>query len=435
MFSLALQSNQTCLQKLINTHSYKKSSAGRKQSTGNPGKKSSQLTGSRSGEPALSKSSLQMMNVHGSIKPTGQVQGKSQKGATLAGKPLPMRLSNEDSFDETRISQWAAHIPTGVPKCDASGIQDPCGYEPIGFQAHYTNGLQAHNIANLTASYDSTVPCMAYNGGVSFSSAVATGTLPQGQDIVFHDGLPRDDFNTGLMVNTSCQAFSANIPSGSLDCSALDAPNSSLGLNYGDTTSSTWDTCGPSMYATSQALDWSPEVAFTPSSSLPSSHNFMACQPDTPVSMDALDGNFQAGSQSSVDGDLDVCSSFSLSEGIAMPPYLNNMDPERFVSCPVSMTSIDPVPSTIRPRQHAQRASIPAMGTWPGYGVQAQANGFPPNCSGFDTSRRSSEGETKNARDHPFYKAAPKEDGLYHCPYATSENCTHKAEKLKCNYE
>ena len=314
-------------------------------------------------------------------------------------------------------------------------MQDPRRYEALEFQTHYTSGLQAHNAANLATSFDSSIPYMAFSNGDSFASAGTAGSLHQGHNIMVHNGLPGNDFNTGLMVDTSCQAFAANIPSEPFDCTAMDAQNSSMGLNYGESTTSTWDTYGPSMYATSQALDWSPEVAFTPSSSLPSSQNFMACQPDTPVSIGALDGNLQAGSQSSVDGDLDVCSSFSLSEGIAMPSYLNNMDPERFVFCPFSMTTIDPVPSTIRPRQHAQRAGIPAMDSWSGYGVQAQANGLPPNYSGFDTSRRSSEGETKNARDHAFYKAAPKEDGLYHCPYATLENCAHKAEKLKCNYE
>lgn len=40
------------------------------------------------------------------------------------------------------------------------------------------------------------------------------------------------------------------------------------------------------------------------------------------------------------------------------------------------------------------------------------------------------------ARDHPLYqKAAPRGDGLYHCPWEGDASCTHKPEKLKCNYE
>lgn len=40
------------------------------------------------------------------------------------------------------------------------------------------------------------------------------------------------------------------------------------------------------------------------------------------------------------------------------------------------------------------------------------------------------------ARDHHLYKNAyPKEDGLYHCPWEGQPCCTHRPEKLKCNYE
>ena len=48
--------------------------------------------------------------------------------------------------------------------------------------------------------------------------------------------------------------------------------------------------------------------------------------------------------------------------------------------------------------------------------------------------RSNSEGES--ARDHPLYKKAVcQPDGYYHCPWEGDENCNHKPEKLKCNYE
>lgn len=56
-------------------------------------------------------------------------------------------------------------------------------------------------------------------------------------------------------------------------------------------------------------------------------------------------------------------------------------------------------------------------------------------ASTFSNQRRSSEGETTTAREHPLYHVGPRDDGLYHCPYAGDEDCTHKPEKLKCNYE
>lgn len=63
--------------------------------------------------------------------------------------------------------------------------------------------------------------------------------------------------------------------------------------------------------------------------------------------------------------------------------------------------------------------------------VNDDFSGLPPP---FSTRRSSNEGES--ARDHPLYKdAKPGPDGLFHCPWEGQANCTHKAEKLKCNYE
>jgi hypothetical protein len=49
---------------------------------------------------------------------------------------------------------------------------------------------------------------------------------------------------------------------------------------------------------------------------------------------------------------------------------------------------------------------------------------------------RSSLDVDNTARDHPLYQnVTPQADGLYHCPWEGQENCPHKPEKLKCNYE
>jgi hypothetical protein len=51
---------------------------------------------------------------------------------------------------------------------------------------------------------------------------------------------------------------------------------------------------------------------------------------------------------------------------------------------------------------------------------------------------RSSVELDNTAREHPLYhNVTPKADGLYHCPFEDDPkaNCTHKPEKLKCNYE
>ncbi|KAI9693623.1 MAG: hypothetical protein M1822_002894 [Bathelium mastoideum] len=51
------------------------------------------------------------------------------------------------------------------------------------------------------------------------------------------------------------------------------------------------------------------------------------------------------------------------------------------------------------------------------------------------TSEDQGEAEARQARSHPLYSAGPRSDDLYHCPWATSENCPHKPTKLKCVYD
>lgn len=54
------------------------------------------------------------------------------------------------------------------------------------------------------------------------------------------------------------------------------------------------------------------------------------------------------------------------------------------------------------------------------------------------SGRRNSPESENTARGHPLYKDAKVgADGLYHCPWENNPNtqCTHKPEKLKCNYE
>ncbi|GAM87856.1 hypothetical protein ANO11243_058840 [Dothideomycetidae sp. 11243] len=50
-------------------------------------------------------------------------------------------------------------------------------------------------------------------------------------------------------------------------------------------------------------------------------------------------------------------------------------------------------------------------------------------------SSRSRPAEHSGVREHPYYQACAHTDGLYYCPYTTTENCNHKPTKLKCNYD
>ena len=107
---------------------------------------------------------------------------------------------------------------------------------------------------------------------------------------------------------------------------------------------------------------------------------------------------------------------------------------QRFDFCSDNQTSSDTYHSTVRPRPSHHRATLPDVNAW----QQASTQSYAMNqYAGLITpSRRSSEGEsTSTARRHRHYQRKPNEDGLFHCPYETTENCKHAPEKLKCNYE
>jgi hypothetical protein len=53
----------------------------------------------------------------------------------------------------------------------------------------------------------------------------------------------------------------------------------------------------------------------------------------------------------------------------------------------------------------------------------------------FKKRRPSAEGDNGSARSDELYSRGPAADGYYHCPFEGQEGCTHKREKLKCNYE
>ncbi|TWU75775.1 hypothetical protein ED733_003212 [Metarhizium rileyi] len=58
-----------------------------------------------------------------------------------------------------------------------------------------------------------------------------------------------------------------------------------------------------------------------------------------------------------------------------------------------------------------------------------------PMPHGYPPRRHGNDGES-SARDHELYKnATPGPDGLFHCPWEGQNNCNHKPEKLKCNYD
>ena len=187
----------------------------------------------------------------------------------------------------------------------------------------------------------------------------------------------------------------------------------------------------------SQPLEYSPASGLAPSTgSSYSQHSYLGKLPDTPVSMD-LHEDWPIGETGPINGDHENFPHFNVGSAMQIQPPLSlPADSERF-AFQINDNDLVPSdfpPSTIRPSNFFQRTPL-SMDAWVGPEMMDPAYGF-SSYSGMDGSRRSSDGEAgRNARENPLYKAVPKEDGLYHCPFAATEGCSKTPEKLKCNYE
>ena len=82
-----------------------------------------------------------------------------------------------------------------------------------------------------------------------------------------------------------------------------------------------------------------------------------------------------------------------------------------------------------------QHGSLSDLTAWP----SSDASSYPPMIvpygENFPQRRMSGDGDNPTARHHELYSIGVQDDGLYHCPFEAKDGCTHKAEKLKCNYE
>ncbi|TLS28995.1 hypothetical protein PpBr36_00346 [Pyricularia pennisetigena] len=126
------------------------------------------------------------------------------------------------------------------------------------------------------------------------------------------------------------------------------------------------------------------------------------------------------------------------STGLARTPSPGAVDEAwiapQLVSSPTDTTGCSPIFHGQSPRlSRKYGAHLPLEGPMSGL----HPNGFPDEFSlppAFAATRISGT-EVESPRDHEWYKAGPRADGLYHCPLEGQENCNHKPEKLKCNYD
>ncbi len=385
----------------------------------------------------------------------GHATGHGHKNATAFGIcSSQMAGEPSKSFDSARISQWAAHSANGQSRFSDYGVQDQGTFSydnefvPTSIGSQMLDGFSvsspgsfhtAVNAAPVTLQY---VPGFTYNEASTAAAGITlprTGMdhgIPQDQCLNYTPSLDGHAYTNELFSDINNQAYAGFDTGDFLPLDPVEAhPPMVLGNNNnGLANFAAWDAPRADL---AQSLSWSPTSDITPSSSsLPSSNSFLGHQPDTPISGSLYDGIFMTSQDTQIDADCAIIPSFNVGETMVDPSSMNYLDPERF-AFPVNTYSVfgsNRAHSTIRPHQNFQRAPLPTLDMWSGFDVAGPTYGASTTYTGYEGSRRSSEGESKVPRDHAFYKATPK-DGLYHCPYAVTDRCTHKPEKLKCNYE
>lgn len=182
----------------------------------------------------------------------------------------------------------------------------------------------------------------------------------------------------------------------------------------------------------SQSVAWSPLLVDPSVSSSYSQSSLLVPQPNTPLSPATQEDTWCATQRGNLEDETGLYPQFSIGDAVHVPSPVYPDGNIRFVQR-LSYRHIrsDKFYSTLKPPRVYQRAPISSIDSWP----PCELSGQVYMASTFPNQRRSSEGETTTAREHPLYHVGPRDDGLYHCPFAGEEDCTHKPEKLKCNYE
>lgn len=367
----------------------------------------------------------------------GLHQGYVPHGQIPAGQSSSMINSNQRACDTARISQWMAASSTGPeypaygPSCTTyasdMALTSVAPSAPGAFPVPYTDDFQfsSYNLP-LEQAY---VPDRSFDETCQFSRMNISQDVGQGLNMATY----YDNQNPMRSTDTSIKSY--GLPAGNEFTMDSHSPVV-IGNNINGYDSNTnWnlqavhDVSGSNTMVNSQPTDWTSAMTMTPStSSLPSEHSFLSQQPDTPVSAIMLDGNWTAAS-GSLDENLGMAPPFTI--GDAQMQSAVYYDEQRLAFFSTSSFVPDPHRSTIRQSQSQPRAPL----NMEMFSAQDSETYGLPQCPTMDGSRRGSDSENRNARDHPYYKVDAQKDGLYHCPFATSDDCTHKPEKLKCNYE
>ncbi len=391
---------------------------------------------------ALSRGQDPAMNAQGSVRKEHTARGQ---GSSI--KNLPQRAG----FDAAGIRQWAEDSAAGleVPEfgcfpqhcstyADDTSLTTIASAVPATFPFSHPDTLSVP--PQMYQSYGSEVdlfPSSTATAEAHFARMDISRDLPSGQGIDCPVSYQGEDLALSLSPQGHLP-FDALSTAPDIRFDSMEMhPSMTLGNPNDFDFPSEWNVqlmtgyAGPNAMGTSNSVEWSSPTALTPSTSSLQSDS-LDQQLGTPISATMQEFSWAPAQAGPMANEMEMIPSVGFEE--TMHGRYNNtyVDTQRFVRYATPATVSNVNISTLRPKQGFQRTPLP-MDIW-AQDTAGQAFGLPP-YPGLPVSRRSSEGENKNARDHPYYKAEPsKEDGLYHCPDPNKDGCT-KAEKLKCNYE
>ena len=251
-----------------------------------------------------------------------------------------------DSYDEARISQWAAHSATSSSAfpVHVGREQDCLGYgsgmmsasvtpqNPDVFPISQDDAFPAFFPSPSDAVF---VPGMSFNTSDTLNAGADFARLEMDQEVTsgpvfgFPQTLGGDIQNNGLSSTINDQAFPAFANGNLSDFGLVEThPSMILGDEAEFALSSGWIS---SRTDTSQPLDWPTASGLTPSSSsMQSSNSFMGQLPDTPASAMMYNGTLTASHNGPLEIENGFIPPFTLGEAAVSHLATGHNDPERF---------------------------------------------------------------------------------------------------------
>lgn len=369
------------------------------------------------------------------VFPLGSYSNESNpfRVGSLASSPDYSSSDNRTFFNTSKVEQWVANSVSGsdsfvqLAPYDQSGLLT--GNHPslsgVGAEIPGSFSISHSTLSHVSLQHSAQFagpdgPLISYNEPCTVTVAepcpeISPGFEPEDADILrdlwpYHAPLDEDSFysNSAAVHATT--------------------GNEDFGLCSEWTPAPAEDFLHAPVTGAPQTAGWSSLLVVDPSESSYSQSSMLVPQPNTPLSPATQDDGWCAAQRGNPEDESRVYPQLSLREHVQLPSpplYTDGTLDMRFVSyLRTDFTQSDELYSILKPARVLQSVSTSHSETWPNNNATTTV----PN------QRRPIEGEMA-PREHKLYHVGPGENGLYYCPFAGSDDCTHKPEKLKCNYE